>query len=132
MESPGRPHLLRNEGAGERDGRPEENPTAEDHFPVEAVTQVAKDGRSHHEAADEHCVGRGERQVWHMGLMAEPTRPDHPARGQVPAEEAAAAREGQPRPDLGPGEAGQALWVRRLQDSILLNAQWQVSPSGTF
>lgn len=132
VEGPGRPHLLRDEGAGERDSRPEENPAAEDHLPVEAVTQVAEDGGSHHEAADECCVGRGEPRLWHRGLMAEPSRPDHPARGQAPAEEAAAAREGQPRPDLGPGEVGQALWVRRLHDSILFNAQWQMSPSGTF
>lgn len=58
--SPDRPHLLGDEGAGERDRRPEEDAAAEDHFPVEAVTQVAKDGGSHHEAADEHCAGRGE------------------------------------------------------------------------
>lgn len=46
--------LLGNEGAGEGDGRPEENATAENHLPVEAVAQVAEDGGSHHEATDEH------------------------------------------------------------------------------
>lgn len=55
-----RPHLLGDEGAGERDCRPEENAAAEDHFPVEAVAQVTKDGGSHHEAADKHCARRGE------------------------------------------------------------------------
>ena len=53
-----RPHLLGDEGAGERDCRPEENAAAEDYLPVEAVAQVAKDGGSHHEAADEHCRRR--------------------------------------------------------------------------
>lgn len=51
----GEPHLLRNERAREGDGRPEEDATAEDHLPIESVTQVAEDGGSHHEAADEHC-----------------------------------------------------------------------------
>ena len=105
MGSPGRPHLLGDEGAGERDHRPEENSAAEDHFPVEAVTQVAEDGGGHHEAADEICMGkesfRGGAGVWE-GPMAEPTCSDHPERDQVPFEEAAPTQEGQPRPGPGP------------------------------
>lgn len=55
QENHGGPHLLRDERAREGDGRPEEDATAEDHLPIESVTQVAEDGGSHHEAADEHC-----------------------------------------------------------------------------
>lgn len=105
MGNPGRPHLLGDEGAGERDHRPEENPAAEDHLPVEAVTQVAEDGGGHHEAADENCAGeesfRDGTGVWE-GPMAEPTCSDHPARDQVPFEEAARTQEGQPQPDPWP------------------------------
>lgn len=51
----GGPHLLRDERTREGDGRPEEDAAAEDHLSIETVAQVAEDGGSHHEAADEHC-----------------------------------------------------------------------------
>lgn len=51
----GGPHLLRDERTREGDSRPEEDAAAEDHLSVEAIAQVAEDGGSHHEAADEHC-----------------------------------------------------------------------------
>lgn len=73
-----RPHLLGDEGAGECDCRPEENAAAEDHFPVEAVAQVAKDGGSHHEAADKHCARRRELKGQVRFPVAEPTCPDYP------------------------------------------------------
>lgn len=76
-----RPHLLGDEGAGEGDSRPEENATAEDDFPVEAVAQVAKDGGSHHEAADEHYRRRGEPEGQCRVPMAAPPGPDHPSWG---------------------------------------------------
>lgn len=55
QEHLGGAHLLRDERTREGDGRPEEDAAAEDHLSIEAVAQVAEDGGSHHEAADEHC-----------------------------------------------------------------------------
>lgn len=90
---PDGPHLLRDEGAGEGDRRPEEDTTAEDHLPVETVAQVAEDGGGHHEAADEHCAG-GE-SVMGAGSPAAPGAV-RPARAQVP-----------PPPGPSPGSSGQ-------------------------
>lgn len=72
-----RPHLLGDEGAGEGDSRPEENAAAEDHFPVEAVAQVTKDGGSHHEAADEHCGGEESLRGSAGSLWLRAPGPDH-------------------------------------------------------
>lgn len=48
-------YLFGDEGAGEGDGGPEEDATAQDDLPVETVAQVTEDGRRHHETADENC-----------------------------------------------------------------------------
>lgn len=47
-------YLFADEGAGQGNNGPEENATAQDDLSVEAVAQVAENGRSHHEAADEN------------------------------------------------------------------------------
>lgn len=47
-------YLLADEGAGQGNNGPEENATAQDDLSVEAVAQVAENGRCHHEAADEN------------------------------------------------------------------------------
>lgn len=71
MGVPGGPHLLRDERTREGDGRPEEDAAAQDHLSIEAVTQIAEDGGSHHEAADEHCGKKREAGV--CAVLAEAT-----------------------------------------------------------
>ena len=134
MGSPGRPHLLGDEGAGERDRRPEENPAAEDHFAVEAVTQVAEDGGGHHEAADENCMGEESFRGGAGGGRV--PRQSPPA--QITQQETKCLLRKQPPPKRGslgqspgPGEPEQPHWVRRPHNCILFNAQQKVSPSGT-
>lgn len=56
------PYLFTDEGAQQGNNGPEENATAQDDLSVEAVAQVTKDGSCHHEATDENCGKRRERE----------------------------------------------------------------------
>lgn len=55
-------YLFTDEGARQSNNGPEENATAQDDLSVEAVAQVTEDGSCHHEAADEDCKRREERE----------------------------------------------------------------------